>query len=209
MAEKQRLLQIVAEKNLKKLRGQHDRFLNRYYDYQQTDFKDGPAARYRKEDIEDDNDSDVSLGSSDQERAMSPRTDLIQQEVRRKLIQQSLQRKYSHKGLLNEDLEDGGAPISKLSLVKGDSTSHGMTQPRTSKSQSRLGRLVTPSSSGNNANRMIPPLALRPNQGPPQQRYASSNAVVNHDATDHGGKPINIVIDGDQLKIEPLEHEGA
>lgn len=82
-----------------------------------------------------------------------------------------------------------------------------MAQPRTSKSQSRFGRLVTPSSSDNRGNRMIPPLALRPNQRPSQQPYTSSMNIVNHDATDHRGKPINIVIDGDQLKIEPFENQ--
>lgn len=52
--EKQRLLQIVASKNLNKLKKTHDRFLNRYYDYKQTEFKDGPAARYRKDSSDSD-----------------------------------------------------------------------------------------------------------------------------------------------------------
>ena len=64
MAEKQRLLQIVAEKNLKKLKNKHDKFLDRYYDYQQTEFKDGPAARYRKDSDDDDEDRNMGEGSS-------------------------------------------------------------------------------------------------------------------------------------------------
>ena len=72
--EKKRLLEIVAAKNLRKLKKSHDRFLDRYYDYKQTEFKDGPAARYRK----DSEDSDDDQSSQEQEPALSPRTDLVQ-----------------------------------------------------------------------------------------------------------------------------------
>ena len=72
--EKQRLLEIVAAKNLRKLKKSHDRFLDRYYDYRQTEFKDGPAARYRK-DSEASEDDQSSQGHSP---ALSPRTDLVQ-----------------------------------------------------------------------------------------------------------------------------------
>ena len=67
-------MEIVAARNLKKLQKSHDRFLDRYYDYRQTEFKDGPAARYHK-------DSDESVddqSSQGQEAALSPRTDLVQ-----------------------------------------------------------------------------------------------------------------------------------
>ena len=42
--EKQRLLQVAAERKLQRLRKQHNAFLDRYYDYKQTELKDGPAA---------------------------------------------------------------------------------------------------------------------------------------------------------------------
>ena len=44
IVEKQRLLQAMAERRLKKLRKRHNDFLNRYYDYKQTELLDGPAA---------------------------------------------------------------------------------------------------------------------------------------------------------------------
>ena len=46
LKEKQRLLQVVAEKNLEKMQDTHENFLNRYYDYKQTEMQDGPAVRH-------------------------------------------------------------------------------------------------------------------------------------------------------------------